>query len=818
MKNFFKFLIFLVIFLGGVVGLAVYWTFYKPLPDYEATESYEALERPVDIHWDSHGIPHIYAQNKQDLYFSVGYVHAQDRLWQMTLAQLAAQGRFAEFFGPDLVPLDKHQRILDIWQTAQKIEKQMPDSTRRLLQAYADGVNRYVGQHDNKLPIQFTLADMEPLEWTVTHSVALSRLLAWELNVSWWSEASYGLMASKLSPEKMQEIMPRYSSNAPRSLSAEQTRQLSGTLYRFFKQEQDVRSLRGMEGTHVGSNAWVVDASKTRTGFPLLGGDPHLGLNSPGKWYELHLHVDGKNLSGATTPGSPIVILGQNDFLGWSLTNMMADDTDFFVEQINPNDRGKYVADSTSDSTAQYRDFRIRKEVIEVKDAPDTILRKRYTKHGPIISDIFPGDTGTGRNRVIAMKWTGHTPSHETSALLTMNWAESIGTFQEGVRHFEVPGQNVIYGDRTGNIAMFSAARLPQRDHNPILFRKGWDPSYDWQDPIPFEQMPYTINPERGWIANANNKITTDTYPHYLGTFWEPPSRMQRIRQYLTRYDTLTPSLFKQMQNDSYSFHAREVTNIILPILARADGNQFAAPITYLKNWNFEYQQNSTAATLLDVFFLKLSRNTLADELGTDLYEKFIHLESRPTETMDRFLRRGSTFFDDAATPDTETRAEMVRRSMSETLEFLKDSLGTEPFEWRWEQVHTLSLDPPLFGRAARQPDAPWALELIVNNLMRLGPYPVKGHGMSISNGQYKWNNPYNMVLGPSIRRIVDFSDMSRTESIVPTGQSENPISAHYGDQTQRWLNGSYKYVYQDSSLFEETTHKTMRLNPASRE
>ncbi len=813
MQNFIKYLIFFLILIGGVTGIAIYWTFYKPLPDYQAVESYEMLDRPVDIHWDSHGIPHIYARNKKDLYFSVGYVHAQDRLWQMTLTQLAAQGRFAEFFGPELIPIDKHQRILGFWETAKQIEKQMPDSTRRLLQAYANGVNQYVKRHKNKLPIQFTLAEMEPIPWTVTHSVALSRLLAWELNVSWWSEASYGLMAERLSADQLEEIMPRYPSDAPRSLTPGQTRQLSGTLYKLFEREQKVRSLMGTEGTHVGSNAWVIDGTKARSGDPLLAGDPHLGLNSPGKWYELHLHVNGKNGSGATTPGSPAIILGQNDFLAWSMTNMMADDTDFFIEQVNPRNRSEYVSDSTRD-TVRYQNFKTRKEIIHVKDSTDTLLQKRYTKHGPVISDIFPAHSTRSNNQVISMQWTGHRPSFETSALLSMNWAESFETFRESVRDFEVPGQNIVYGDSSGNIAMFSAARLPVRDHNPILFRKGWDPSYDWKSPIPHDQMPHVINPDRGWIGNANNKITSDNYPHYIGTFWEPPSRMQRIRQYLTRYDTLDSHQFKQMQNDAFSYHSYRVTQTILPILANSEEEDFSVPITYLNNWNYQYQSNSTAATLLDVFFLRLSRNTLSDELGEGLYQKLIHLESRPVETMDRLLENDSRFFDDVTTSQKETRADIVRKSMRETVQFLKDSLGSEPFEWRWEKVHTVSLDPPLFGEAAKRPDAPRALKLIVKNLMRLGPYSAEGHGMSLNNGQYKWNNPYEVVLGPSLRRIVDFSDMSRTESIIPTGQSEDPISAHYGDQTQRWLNGTYKYVYQDSSFFEETTHRTMQLNP----
>lgn len=815
MRTFFKFLIFILIILVGFAGIAIYWTFYKPLPNYKSTESLSGLHQSVNIHWDSYGVPHIYAKDQDDLYFALGYVHAQDRLWQMTLFQMAGQGRFSEFLGEDLLPVDKHQRIIGFWDTAKKIQAAMPDSTLRVLKAYTRGVNAYVNNNRNKLPIQFALVDMDPIPWTVTHTIAISRLLAWQLNVSWLSEIDYAYLQKKLPADKFNQLLLNNTDQPPAQVASKQANKLESSLVPMMNQELKIRKLLNEQGTHVGSNAWVVDGSKTETGFPLLAGDPHLGLNAPGKWYEVHLHLNGKNVSGATVPGLPAVILGQNDFLAWSLTNLMEDDTDFFLEQQNPNDRGQYIADTSNvDSTAVYEPFKIKREVIKIKGGAEKVMEKRSTKHGPVISDIYPTSSMTD-GKIITMQWTGNQVSDEFDAFYKINWANSFNDFQQALSEFKVPGQNFMYADKTGNIAMFSVGKVPIRNHNPILFRKGWDPDYDWKGYIPFQEMPRIINPEQGWIANANNKVTPDNYPYYIGTFWEPESRIKRIRQYLTQNDTFSPDIFKIMQNDSYSYQARVINNAILPVLKNADPKyNFETVISYLDNWNYKYEPSASAASIMDVFYMKLARNTLQDEMGKTAYSDFIKLESMPVRTMDRFILNGSSFFDDVRTDSVETERGMILKSMAETSSFLADSLGQEPFEWHWENLHTITFKPPLFGQAADKPDAGMPLKLIVNNLLSLGPFPAPGHGMSVNNGEYSWNDPFEMRLGPSIRRIVDFSDMSRSLSILPTGQSGNPLSAHYGDQTTSWLNGSYKYIYQDSSFFKNTTYETMTLKP----
>ncbi|MEX0894985.1 MAG: penicillin acylase family protein [Balneolaceae bacterium] len=813
MKTLLRFGLFILLLLIGFTALAVYWTFYKPLPDYTATLHLEGLQQPVDIHWDPYGVPHIYAQNEQDLYFSVGYVHAQDRLWQLTFKQLAAEGRFAEFLGEDLIEFDKYQRTLGFWDTARKIEEEAPPEIQRILQAYSDGINRYVENNRNNLPIEFTLLDIEPIPWTPTHSYALSRLMAWEMNVSWWSELAFAYLGATLPENVMQELYPSYSDIYPTTMNDEQSRQFVESLMPMIETEFDLRQIYQRKGNSVGSNAWAIDGSRTSTGLPLLAGDPHMGLDMPGNWYEVHLNLNGKNLSGGTLTGSPVVVVGQNDEIAWSLTNMMADDTDFFIEQIDPNDRSRYVVDSLN-GEAMYQPINWRDEILRIKDSDDQLYRIRNTRHGPVISDIYPNESILG-NRSVTMKWTGHQVSHETWALYQINWAESLQEFQHALSQYETPGQNFIYADLSGNIALFSAAKLPVREYHPLLFRNGWDPSYDWHGWIPFEDMPRTVNPPSGWVGNANNKLHTDSYPYYIATFWEPPSRIERIVEYMTENDTLDVEIFQQMQTDNYSIHAREITDIILPVLRRSrEEYDFSQIIPYLENWDFRYSLNSTAASLIDAFFIELSRNTLLDELGEDAYRNFIRKENVPVQTLSRLLQENSFLFNHIETEETEIRNDIIRQSMQEAVQWLTDRFGEEPFQWRWENLHSITFRPPLFAEASQDPEATVLLKMIVNNLMSKGPYSVPGHNMTLNKGQYDWQDPFDMILGPSIRRIVDFSSLNRTFSVIPTGQSGNPISDFFGDQTELWLNGQYRYLYQDSTFFREVSYKTLQLLP----
>ncbi|MCC5941945.1 MAG: penicillin acylase family protein, partial [Balneolaceae bacterium] len=744
---------------------------------------------------------------------TIGYIHAQERLWQLTLSQLAAEGRFAEFLGEDLLPYDIHQRTLGFWETSKRIESEAPEHLLHLLQQYADGINHFVEKNRKNLPVEFSLLGVEPIEWTPTHSIAVSRLMAWDQNMHWMSELTYAYLAENLDPVLLRQLIPVYDDSFPVMLSENHSNRAAQQTMSFLETELDLRSMLSKNGSPFGSNAWAVSGSITESGLPILAGDPHMGLSIPGFWYEMFVDSPDLRMAGATIPGAPFFVLGQNDQFTWSMTNIMADDTDFFLESVHSSNPNEYVADSLS-SPIQTLPFDERREIIHVKGSNDKLHVVRTTQNGPIISDIHPNQELID-GKLVSLRWKGHDISHEMWALYRLNRSQSMADFRNAVEQFQSPGMNFIYADRDDNIAIFTGAALPIREHNPLAFRHGWDPSYQWSGTIPFDELPHVVNPESGFVAHANNKMHTDNYPHYISTFWEPPSRIQRIEQLLQAQDTLTTEHMQTMQFDVFSQHAADITDLILPILRSGPNpEQFSVALSYLENWNHEYEPASTAATIFDLFFMNLTENVLIDELGEDAYRNFIQLEHLPVMVISRMLRDDSSFFNVITTGEIESRSEIVRRAMAQTLEQLEETYGPESVEWRWENVNTLTLKPPLLGEASEDPEAPALFRMIVNNLFSKGPYGVRGHGMSINKGQYSWHRPFEMDLGASIRRIIDFSTPERTLSVLPTGQSGNPLSANYGDQTNLWLEGRYRYIYQDSTFFHQTSYQTMRLYP----
>lgn len=814
MKLFAKLGLFLLIILSGFIVLGIYWTFYRPLPDYSANISNSNLQQPVDVHWDPYGTPYIYAENDNDLYFTIGYVHAQERLWQMTLNQIAIEGRFAEFFGEELADLDKHQRTLGFWNTANTVQKTISDEVMNALEAYSDGVNAYIENNEDNLPIEFSLLDVSPLRWTPAHTIGTTRLMAWDQNIHWQAEMAYAFIEQEYGFSTVLQLLPNYDDRYPTTVSQKRTDEyIPESLLSFSNRDQKTKKLLGKTGYPFGSNAWAISGRKTQNGEPILAGDPHMGLSIPGFWYELYYRTPEHQMAGATIPGAPFVVLGQNRNVAWSITNMMADDTDFFIESVPNGVENGYVADSSATPVIK-NDFIKRYEVIKVKDRADILHVVYSSERGPVISEIHP-DSTLFDDTVITMQWMGHQPGNELQALYNMNRATGLNEFREAVKDFKSPAMNFIYADKNNNIALLAGAGLPIRKPSPILFRRGWAPEDAWTSLIPFEELPHLENPEQGYVAHANNKMHTDSYPYYIATFWESPSRIMRIEQELEFSTELTTENMQALQYDVYSEHAREITEILLPVLRGASDNRYIArALPYLENWDYEFNSVSTAASIFDLFFMKLSENVLIPEIGLEGFAAFTEQEHLPVMVISRLLREGDFFVDAERDGSEQTFDEIIQESMIESIRELEDNFGNEPYEWRWENVNTITLSPPLLGDAANDPEAPTVFKTIVNNLFNRGPYPAIGHAMSVNKAQYSWEKPFSVDLGPSIRRIINFSETGRSLSVLPTGQSGNPLSANYGDQTDLWLEGRYRYIYQDSTFFQQTSYQTMTFSP----
>lgn len=826
-------LLFLVVIVASAAAIAVYVTFYRAMPTYDAVVEIPGMSAEVTIAWDEYAVPHIFAGSDDDLYFAVGYVHAQERLWQMTLGQMASEGRFSEFLGHKALPYDRFFRTLGIPRVSKEIVESLPPDELRRLQRYADGVNAWVEGNREKLPMEFVLLDIQPIPWTPEHSVGAMRLLGWEMNVGWWPEMTFGYIRTRLGEPLWRELLPSYTGGYNPmeearldSLAADSLMNLPDVLldttavgrldalFRLLDLDLEIRDFIGHPGTSVGSNAWAVAGSKTVSGFPLLAGDPHMGLSLPARWYEMHMNRNGQNVSGATLPGIPYVILGQNDGAAWSLTNAMADNTDFYYERITAGNPATYEF-GMADSLPAKRPVDTETEIIAVKESDDVVHHTRFTAHGPLIDDIFP-DSALVDGRALSMRWTGNTPSNELTALYRLNWVDTFGALPEILSGFKVPAVNLVYADANGNIARYLLGDIPIRSFDAYVPVSGWDPSNRWTGSVPFAALPHEVNPASGFVANAN-QAPDSTARLYIGYFWDPSSRYEVIRDRLSQPGPFGEQDMASLQNETLSKHAEDVIRLILPVLERAEKDEaFEGAMSYLRNWDFRYDRSATAASVVEVFFLKLAEKTLADELGPTGWEAFQRVESVPLRVLVRMLEKDSRFFDVETTPQKEDRDQIIVASMREAVSFLSDSLGPEPIMWRWENLHDLKFMTPLFSDAEFLNDNR-SIELIVNYVMNRGPFTTPGHSTSPNSGQYDWGNPFRQTAGSSIRRIVDLSNTGQSRSVLPGGQSGNALSASYDDQLDLWLEGKYRIFQHNSEVRFSETLSQIRLVPANR-
>jgi penicillin amidase len=487
----------------------------------------------------------------------------------------------------------------------------------------------------------------------------------------------------------------------------------------------------------------------------------------------------------------------------------MADDADFFIEQEHPTDSTRYLANVT-DAESTWASYAYSVHYIAVKGAEPVQHLVKKTQNGPVVNSLI-SNVRIAKKPPISYSWTGFIPSREFSAIAGSNRARTREAFYEAIQHFKVPSQNVIFADTSGFIARWTMGRIPKSSPELPLFRQGSNAAHRWSGFYEMDALPHDVNPPSGFIASANNSISRDGV--YLSRYWEPPSRYQRINEVLEAAELATPEHFRALAADIRSPHAAFVMTQVLPVFKRFPQRESVQKtVSYLSNWNLEYDPTSTAAGIFDAFFVELTRLVLEDEIGPELFSAFTQLENVPVRAMHEVLRQDSLFFDNLRTPDVETRDTMIVRALDTALERLVARYGDQPHQWRWGNVHTVTLSPILFGEAAKSEGAPAALKLIVRAFLQIGPNPSPGNGMTVNNGQYSWNAPFEQVLGPSVRRIVDLSNPDISYSILPAGQSGNPFSLHYQDQHQLWLQGKNRPFHH--AIPKSEIKHTLRLEP----
>ena len=774
----------------AVAAGAGYWYVHGKLPQREGEVLIAGLQAPVSVRYDGRGVPHLQAQNEQDLYRALGYVHAQDRLFQMEIMRRLARGELAEVLGDKLLPTDTLFRSLRIRDQAalmvQRLDRQSP--AWQALQAYLEGIESWQASHPK--PIEFDLLGITPRPFTAEDTLSIAGYLAYSFAAAFRTEPALTYLRDQLGPQYLKifdlDWQPEGALASP--LAAADWRSLEA-LARLSHDALNDAGIPQFEG----SNAWAVSGSHTRSGKPLLAGDPHISFAVPAVWYEAELSAPGFNLYGYFQALNPFALLGHNRDFGWSLTMFQNDDVDLIAERTNPANSDQVMIDGT------WQTLEKTEQTIAVKgEAPVTISLRR-SPHGPIVNEVLGASAGT---TPVAMWWAFlETENPILDGFYQLNRADTLGKMREAAAKVQAPGLNFVWANARGDIGWWAAAQLPIRPQgvNPTFILDGASPQADKLGFYPFSANPQQENPSRGYIVSANYQPPSAVpVPGYYNL----PDRGRQLDRHLANPDVKWDTQNSQaLQLDTHSdYGPRTLAPLLATLRAVAEGDEEKELVEQLAAWAGDYPLDSTSATLFNQFLYELAFAALHDELGDTWFPVLIS-----TRAIDAALPRLAA---DAASPWWSTRganertdrAAIVRIAWQKSLKHLRDTLGSDPASWQWGKAHTLTHNHPL---GVKKP---------LNLLFNVGPFAAPGthevpNNLSAKIGPAPWPVTY----GPSTRRLIDFADAGQALTSNPVGQSGVPFDQHYADQAEGYIEGQY----QKAQMGVIPAQSTLRLVPA---
>ncbi len=755
------------------------------LPRTEGDLQVDGLHAAVTIRRDASGIPHITAADAHDLFFAQGFVHAQDRLWQMESYRRAASGTLSAVIGERGLDNDRFMRTLGMTQAAQADWERLDSESRAALEAYAEGVNAYLQTAGSALPPEFKILGIRPEPWKPLDSLVFGKLLAWGLSNNYQHELILADLSTRTSWEKLLELLPEYP--GPNVIpDAQRTAAPAGPAAALLAQAAGVEAVNPLFHPDQGSNAWVVGGSRTASGMPMLANDPHQGISMPSLWYEVGLHSrDGAyNVAGASLPGIPGIEIGHNAHIAWGVTNARPDVQDIFVETLDESGE-RYLF------RGEWRPLSVRQETIEVKKSAPVTLTVRQTHHGPLISDVVAEAQGDW-----ALRWTGLDAHPLLQAILELDRAADWDSFRAAVADWEVPGMNFVYADTEGHIGYQMSGEVPIRADNEVqglLPVDGADGAHEWVGFIPFEEMPHALDPAADFFASANNRPVGEDYPYFLSRYFQPPYRVARISDFLRRGKNLTPEDFERLQADWFSGINLGVARALVNG-AHPQGPAAESALGLLRNWDGVMSPESGAAALSEAALRHIIREAVSPEIGSEGAEAYLHLAAYPYMFLQNIL-------DDPESPWWHGEREAVlSRALQDAVAELQPALGADPAAWTWGGMHAMVFSHPLGKIGPLRP------------VFNRGPYPTGGNWNTIDSGAYYPDSAYVMGLGPAYRIINDLSDWDATRSIIPTGQSGHPYSPHYDDQIAPWLAVEYHPLPFSPEAVEAGTVEVLRI------
>ena len=750
----FRMKIVIIVLVLLVLMVTVGWLYLlASLPKTIGTVSVAGLDGQVEIVRDKNGVPHIFASTDNDAFFALGYVHAQDRLWQMELQRRIGAGRLSEIMGDVTLDVDKFLRTLGTYRAGVSAWRALDTETKLAIEAYVAGVNGWI-EEGHTLPVEFLILGVTPEPWTVYDSMVWSKMMMWDLGGNWDDELLRALLLPAVGQERTEELMPGYPSGATTILASDNAYSLL-TLDSFLK---DNLQLGGLD---MGSNSWVIAGRHTESGQPLLANDPHLGASIPSIWYLVELQGEELHVTGTTFPGLPIVPIGHNDNIAWGLTNMGPDVQDLFIERINPQNPNQYEVDG------EWVDMTIVGEEILVKGEEEILqYAARSTRHGPLISDVAGKVTSP-----LALRWTALDEGDTTAvAFFNMLYASNWDEFTDALSSYVAPSQNIVYGDREGNIGYYGPGRIPVRSKgNGTAPVPGWSSDYEWKGWIPFEELPHAFNPDEGFIVTANNKVVQDDYPYFISSSWAPPYRAERvlelIEQRTARGLKLSRADMVQIQGDQVSRQVQELMPYLLAVDPKDDREMMA--LEFLRKWDGEMDAESVAPTIYTAWFQQLGLVVFEDDLRGSVYEHFV--ERRHASFLSVVLSESANRWCDNVLPmPMETCVDATSQALGEALDTLEEMLGKSMGNWQWGKVHqTIYAQNPISEVVG--------LRTIFQRKIGNGGGPY-----TVNVGPYSFSEPYKQTAVPSYRQIVDLNDWNNSLFMHTTGQSGNLFSEHY--------------------------------------
>ena len=831
----------IIVILGGAIG-TYYIKSYVPttvaqksFPQIDGEITLPGLDGPVDIYRDSSGIPHIYATTDHDLIFAQGYVHAQDRFWQMDFWRHQGTGTLSEMMGKATLGTDKFIRTLGWGRISEEEYSRMSSDKQAILETYADGINAYLADHKGTaLSLEYAFLpilnkDYEPAPWKPVHTIAWAKAMAWDLGESKVnSEIAYAKLLKDLPQEKIDFIFPGYPLDHPyiipdykaqisegsiniqsHKTANNSTSNLLTSLFPAFQQaghQVSLLSERSFEG--IGSNNWVISGKLTSTGMPLLANDMHLDGQMPSIWYLNGLHCVQFNdkckldVVGFSFAGVPMIIGGHNAHQAWGFTNVGPDIADIYIEKINPENQNQY------EFQGEWVDMDMITETINVAGGEPVEITVQITRHGPIITEAYSLEdfheiTGVElpEQYALALRWAALDVTCVLCAFLDFNYAQGWEEFRAAASQLSAPSQNLVYADIEGNIGYQTPGNIPIRNqgHNGLHPVPGWTGDYEWQGYIPFEELPSVFNPSAGYIATANNAIVGSDYPYMINQTFAYGFRAQRIVEMIEAAPGLIDAAYiQQIHADNTDLLARELVPVLMEI--QLDDNLVAYRDVFA-NWDFQMKIDSAPALLYASFWKHLMAATYQDDLPEYYWPEG---GGGWMEITRRLLNDpANPWWDDQNTPKTETRDDIIANAFAAAVTEIEDIAGKDPSNWAWGDVHGTTFKNQVMNNFP-----------FIRDIFNRGPFPTAGGGAIVNANSWSSLDGYEVGSLVSERAIMDLSDWDRSVWINTTGQSGHAYHPHYIDMADSWRLVKYVPQFWERSSIEADAEGHLRLLP----